>query len=182
MQTILDFRYQSHFCWYQEVLFVISSSHIFILFWPVLLDYLIENVQMWPTFSHNTFTTSFDRSDRLFQQSYWNLLPSVICEQKVNVHLSQKTSNFIHKYKSCRTRYRGISVWPENYQMVIFAEVADSYIKISASLIQLANIDPGPLDKFLTKVADVFEKARVISLVLMWSSCWIYCTVLESRK
>lgn len=50
---------------------------------------------------------------------------------------------------------------------VIFAEVADSYIKISASLIQLANIDPGPLDKFLTKVADVFEKARVISLVLM---------------
>lgn len=40
-------------------------------------------------------------------------------------------------------------------------EVADSYIKISAGLVQLANIDPGPLDKILFKVADTFEKARV---------------------
>lgn len=40
-------------------------------------------------------------------------------------------------------------------------EVADSYIKISTGLVQLANIDPGPLDKFLFKVADTFEKARV---------------------
>lgn len=40
-------------------------------------------------------------------------------------------------------------------------EVADSYIKLSSGLVQLANIDPGPLDKFLFKVADTFEKARV---------------------
>lgn len=40
-------------------------------------------------------------------------------------------------------------------------DVADSYIKISMGLVQLANIDPGPLDKFLFKVADTFEKARV---------------------
>ncbi|XP_017768793.1 PREDICTED: sorting nexin-6 isoform X2 [Nicrophorus vespilloides] len=39
-------------------------------------------------------------------------------------------------------------------------EVADSYIKISGGLVQLANIDPGPLDKYLMKVADGFEKAR----------------------
>lgn len=44
---------------------------------------------------------------------------------------------------------------------MIFAEVADSYIKISATLMQLANIDPGPLDKFLSKVSDTFERARV---------------------
>lgn len=40
-------------------------------------------------------------------------------------------------------------------------EVADSYIKISGGCVQMANIDPGPLDKFLMKVADSFEKARV---------------------
>jgi len=39
-------------------------------------------------------------------------------------------------------------------------EVADSYIKISGGLVQLANTDPSPLDKFLMKVADGFEKAR----------------------
>ncbi|XP_065156344.1 sorting nexin-6 isoform X1 [Atheta coriaria] len=39
-------------------------------------------------------------------------------------------------------------------------EVADSYIKISGGCVQMANIDPGPLDKFLMKVADSFEKAR----------------------
>lgn len=50
------------------------------------------------------------------------------------------------------------------YNMIFlffFSEVADSYIKISAGLVQLANIDPGPLDKFLSKIADTFEKARV---------------------
>ncbi|KAI4458171.1 sorting nexin family member [Holotrichia oblita] len=41
-------------------------------------------------------------------------------------------------------------------------EVADSYIKISGGLVQLANVDPGPLDKFLTKIADTFERARKI--------------------
>ncbi|XP_022921044.1 sorting nexin-6 isoform X2 [Onthophagus taurus] len=39
-------------------------------------------------------------------------------------------------------------------------EVADSFIKISSRLIELANIDPGPLDKFMSKVADTFERAR----------------------
>lgn len=45
-------------------------------------------------------------------------------------------------------------------------ELADSYIKISAGILQLANNDPGPLDKFLSKVADTFEKARVSSSIL----------------
>lgn len=39
-------------------------------------------------------------------------------------------------------------------------ELADSFIKISGSLLQLANIDPGPLDKHLAKFADSFEKIR----------------------
>lgn len=41
-------------------------------------------------------------------------------------------------------------------------EVADSYIKISGGVIQLANTDSGPLDKFLSKVSDTFERARKI--------------------
>lgn len=44
---------------------------------------------------------------------------------------------------------------------VYFVEVADSYIKMSTGLMQLANIDPGPLDKILPKVSDTLEKARV---------------------
>jgi sorting nexin-5/6/32 len=41
-------------------------------------------------------------------------------------------------------------------------ELADSYIKISGGILQLANNDPGPLDKFLAKVSDTFERARKI--------------------
>ncbi|XP_060524867.1 sorting nexin-6 isoform X2 [Cylas formicarius] len=41
-------------------------------------------------------------------------------------------------------------------------ELADSYIKISSGLVQLANSDTGDLDKFLAKLADIFEKARKI--------------------
>lgn len=40
-------------------------------------------------------------------------------------------------------------------------DVADSYIKISTNLLQLATIDPGKLEKFLTKIAETFEKLRV---------------------
>ncbi|KAJ8962247.1 hypothetical protein NQ318_018220 [Aromia moschata] len=41
-------------------------------------------------------------------------------------------------------------------------ELADSFIKISGGLLQLANSDNGHLDKFLSKVADTFEKARKV--------------------
>lgn len=44
-------------------------------------------------------------------------------------------------------------------------ELADSYIKITGSLVQLANIDKSPLDKILAKVADTFEKDRVNELI-----------------
>ncbi|KAF4527696.1 hypothetical protein B566_EDAN017587 [Ephemera danica] len=40
------------------------------------------------------------------------------------------------------------------------ADVADSYIKVSTGLVQLSTIDHSDLEKFLTKVADTFEKAR----------------------
>nr|CAD7195718.1 unnamed protein product [Timema douglasi] len=39
-------------------------------------------------------------------------------------------------------------------------DVADSYIKISSGLVQLSTIDNSDLEKFLTKVAETFEKAR----------------------
>jgi sorting nexin-5/6/32 len=39
-------------------------------------------------------------------------------------------------------------------------DVADSYIKISTGLVQLSTIDNSDLAKFLTKVAETFEKAR----------------------
>ncbi|XP_035717466.1 sorting nexin-6-like isoform X2 [Vespa mandarinia] len=41
-------------------------------------------------------------------------------------------------------------------------DVADSYIKISTNLLQLATIDPGKLEKFLTKIAETFEKLRKV--------------------
>ncbi|XP_025832651.1 sorting nexin-6 [Agrilus planipennis] len=41
-------------------------------------------------------------------------------------------------------------------------EVADSYIKISSGILQLPNIDPGPLDRFFARIADYFERARKI--------------------
>ncbi|KAG8337675.1 Sorting nexin-5 [Homalodisca vitripennis] len=41
-------------------------------------------------------------------------------------------------------------------------DVADSFIKISSGLIQLATTDHRDLEKFLTKVAETFEKARKI--------------------
>ncbi|XP_023029564.1 sorting nexin 6 isoform X1 [Leptinotarsa decemlineata] len=41
-------------------------------------------------------------------------------------------------------------------------ELADSYIKISSGLLQLANSDNGHLDKYLAKVSDTLEKIRKI--------------------
>lgn len=43
----------------------------------------------------------------------------------------------------------------------LHGSVADSYIKISSELLQLATIDSNELEKFLTKVAEALEKARV---------------------
>lgn len=40
-------------------------------------------------------------------------------------------------------------------------DVADSYIKISTNLLQLATTDNGKLERFLTKIAEMFEKLRV---------------------
>ncbi|KYQ55212.1 Sorting nexin-6 [Trachymyrmex zeteki] len=39
-------------------------------------------------------------------------------------------------------------------------DVADSYIKISTNLLQLATTDTGKLERFLTKIAETFEKLR----------------------
>uniref|UniRef100_A0A1B6L960 Sorting nexin n=1 Tax=Graphocephala atropunctata TaxID=36148 RepID=A0A1B6L960_9HEMI len=41
-------------------------------------------------------------------------------------------------------------------------DVADSFIKISSGLVQLATTDHRDLEKFLTRVAETFEKARKI--------------------
>jgi hypothetical protein len=51
-----------------------------------------------------------------------------------------------------------------------FLELADSYIKISGGILQLANNDPGPLDKFLAKVSDTFERARVSCLKIKYQN------------
>lgn len=40
-------------------------------------------------------------------------------------------------------------------------EVADSHIKISSNLLQLATVEKPSVEKFLSKTADVFEKIRV---------------------
>lgn len=53
----------------------------------------------------------------------------------------------------------------QDFENLIFStDVADSFIKISGGLVQLANIDPGPLDKHLAKLADTFEKVRVSNI------------------
>ncbi|XP_060822523.1 sorting nexin-6 isoform X3 [Bombus pascuorum] len=41
-------------------------------------------------------------------------------------------------------------------------DVADSYIKISTNLLQLATTDNGKLERFLTKIAEMFEKLRKV--------------------
>ncbi|XP_016839864.1 sorting nexin-6 isoform X1 [Nasonia vitripennis] len=41
-------------------------------------------------------------------------------------------------------------------------DVADSYIKISTNLLQLATTDTGKLEKLLTKIAETFEKLRKV--------------------
>ena len=54
-------------------------------------------------------------------------------------------------------------------------DVADSYIKISTNLLQLATTDTGKLERFLTKIAEMFEKLRVRFLNLI---CLIYFSIL----
>nr|CAG4644768.1 EOG090X05NC [Leptodora kindtii] len=41
-------------------------------------------------------------------------------------------------------------------------DVADSYIKISSCLLEMATVDANQLERFATKTADIFEKARKI--------------------
>ncbi|KAK0161875.1 hypothetical protein PV327_008279 [Microctonus hyperodae] len=41
-------------------------------------------------------------------------------------------------------------------------DVADSYIRISTNLLQLATTDSGKLERFLTKIAETFEKIRKV--------------------
>lgn len=54
-------------------------------------------------------------------------------------------------------------------------EVADLYIKISMSLMQLATTDHTDLEKFLTRVAETFEKLRVcIYNYLLLDFCTIF--------
>ena len=45
----------------------------------------------------------------------------------------------------------------------LISDVADSFIKISAVLLEMATADGNRLERFGTKVADIFEKARVSS-------------------
>ena len=43
----------------------------------------------------------------------------------------------------------------------IFLDVADHFIKISSCLLEMATADTNQLERFATKTADIFEKARV---------------------
>lgn len=45
--------------------------------------------------------------------------------------------------------------------------VADSYIKLSTGLSQLGTIEGPRLEKFINKVADTFEKARVSDVIVL---------------
>lgn len=49
-------------------------------------------------------------------------------------------------------------------------DVADSYIKISTNLLQLATTDTGKLERFLTKIAEMFEKLRVRFFIIQFIS------------
>ena len=42
----------------------------------------------------------------------------------------------------------------------MFSDVADTYIKTSSGLIQLATVDQTDLETFYSKIADCLEKAR----------------------
>lgn len=51
-----------------------------------------------------------------------------------------------------------------NIIFLYYLEVADTYIKISISLMQLATTEHTDLEKFLTRIAETFEKLRVSKL------------------
>ncbi|XP_074098904.1 sorting nexin 6 isoform X2 [Cotesia typhae] len=65
---------------------------------------------------------------------------------------------FLHQYhnnlKEATTR--------ADRQTTKHKDVADSYIKISTNLLQLATTDSGKLERFLTKIAETFEKIRKV--------------------
>lgn len=46
----------------------------------------------------------------------------------------------------------------------LLLDVADHYIKISSCLLEMATADTNQLERFATKTADIFEKARVRSI------------------
>ncbi len=45
--------------------------------------------------------------------------------------------------------------------------MADHFIKISSCLLEMATADTNQLERFATKAADIFEKARVDNLYLL---------------
>lgn len=47
----------------------------------------------------------------------------------------------------------------------LFPDVADHFIKISSCLLEMATADTNQLERFATKAADIFEKARVWCLL-----------------
>lgn len=49
----------------------------------------------------------------------------------------------------------------ETFIPLAFSDVADSFIKISTGLVQLATSDHKDLDRYLYKVAETLEKLRV---------------------
>lgn len=61
------------------------------------------------------------------------------------------------------------------------SDVADSFIKISSGLVQLATTDHRDIEKFLTKVAETFEKARVIIFSCLISLFNLYWQVLVKK-
>ncbi|KAK9882788.1 hypothetical protein WA026_023206 [Henosepilachna vigintioctopunctata] len=73
----------------------------------------------------------------------------------VNDFFEQQMSSLTEYYNQLKEATTRTDKMTEKHK-----ELADGFIKISGSLLPLANVDPGPLDKHLAKMADTFEKIR----------------------
>ncbi|XP_057668778.1 sorting nexin-6 [Diorhabda carinulata] len=73
----------------------------------------------------------------------------------VNDFFEQQMSSLTEYYNQLKEATHRTDKMTEKHK-----ELADTYIKISSGLIELANSDNGKLDKYFAKVSDTFEKIR----------------------
>lgn len=80
---------------------------------------------------------------------------------------TQRADKMTSKHKGCHCVFFFfcMHIFRKTEQSYFFrlSEVADSYIKLSSCILHLATLEQPPMERFLTKVSETFEKCRVIN-------------------